>query len=273
MYVNGQGVERDLAKGLNLIMEAANQGYDVAQACALDVSIDMARAGDAGAMYNVGGMCLNGWGGEQDKNVCLKWLEEAVKLGHIRSAEMLNKIYTKGLYGIPRDKEKAAELRDVAKGFKKGINGRWARVIAREGTEDRLAFFYYELKVKDDELTGTMRDAKWKRIPIEDGQIDGNNISFKVPMKWEGMDMTHYHTGTFLGNALHLSITTDKGDGSEEGPPLTFAALRSRGDVNRFVGNALPTTSAGGGGNYTTDRLIDYGNSQDAWTGMTFIGN
>jgi len=58
-------------------------------------------------MYHVGGMCLKGWGGEQNKSVCLKWLEEAAKLGHEKSGIMLYKIYAKGMYGIIPDEEKA----------------------------------------------------------------------------------------------------------------------------------------------------------------------
>jgi beta-lactamase regulating signal transducer with metallopeptidase domain/tetratricopeptide (TPR) repeat protein len=237
MYVNGQGVEMDLTKGLRLIMEAANQGYDMAQACALDVSMDIARTGDTGAMYNVGGMCLKGWGGEQDKALCLKWLEEAARLGHINSAEILNKIYEKGQFGIPRDKEKAAEWKDVAEGFKKGIQGRWAEAPPR-AMGDQPLYLYFRFKVKDKKLTGSTlarstlagptQQAKYKKLSIEDGKIDGNNISFKVANRWDGMDVTHYYTGTFLGNALRLSYTTDMGDGSDAGSPMTFVAERYR---------------------------------------------
>ena len=263
MYVNGQGVEMDLTKGLRLIMEAANQGYDVAQACALDVSMDIAREGDTGAMYNVGGMCLKGWGGEQDKSVCLKWLEGAAKLGHIPSAKMLNKIYKKGQYGIPRDKERAAEWKDVAKGFKKGINGTWAGAIPI-GMEDQPQYFYYTFKVKDNKLTGSTRDAEWKRIPIEDAKFDGNNISFKVAMNRGGMDMTHYYTGVFLGNALRLSIITDKGDGSGEGPPATFVAKRNRRTLNRlYVGSSPPRWPEQ---NNYYERRMHHQNMTEAWS-------
>ena len=239
MYINGQGVEKDLTKGLSLIMEAANQGYDVARACALDVSMDMAVEGDTGAMYNVGGMCLKGWGGEQDKAVCLFWLEKAAKLGHIRSAEMLNKIHKKGQFGIPRDKEKAAEWKDVAKGFKKGIKGKWTGVIPGGMGQQRLSVFY-TFKVKDKKLTGSTRHANGT-FPIEDGKIDGNNISFKVAMRWGGRAVTHYYTGTFLGNALRLSYTTEMGDGSDAGPPTTFVRQRNRRTLQGYpyVGNTF----------------------------------
>jgi len=230
MYLNGQGVERDLTKGLGLIMEAANQGYDVAQACALNVFMDMAREGDTGAMYNVGGMCLKGWGGDQDKAVCLKWLEEAARLGHLPSAEMLNKIYSKGQFGIPRDKEKAAEWKDVAKGFEKGIEGKWAGAFPG-GMGHQPLYHSFTFKVKDRTLTGSClagstRYDKGKKYSLEDGKIDGHNIFFKVAMKWDGLDVTHYYTGTLLGNALRLSYTTDMSEGSDAVASTIFVRER-----------------------------------------------
>ena len=225
MYVTGQGVEMDFNKGLGLIMEAANQGYDMAQTYALNASLSLAKQGNTGAMYNVGGMCLKGWGGEQDKSVCLKWLGGAARLGHVRSGEMLNKIYKKGQFGISPDKEKAKEWKDVVKGFKKGLSGSWAGSIPGTGggMPMRLSFTF---KVKDDKLKGTTRGADFRLVPLEDCKIDGNDFSYKVTTKWQDSDMTHYYTGTFYGDLLEMSLTTDMGFGI--GPPTKFIARRSQ---------------------------------------------
>ena len=108
LYVNGQGTEKDFNKGLSLIMKAATQKYKPARIAAFKLCIDLANQGDTSAMYNVGYMCLNDWGGEHDNNVCLKWLENAAKLGHEKSLKILSKIYTEGMFGITPDAEKAA---------------------------------------------------------------------------------------------------------------------------------------------------------------------
>ena len=92
LYVNGQGVEQDLDKGLSWIMKAATQGYETARKIAFKLCLDLVNQGDTTVMYNLGNMCLNGWGGEYDTNVCLGWLENAGKIGHEKSSKMLAKI-------------------------------------------------------------------------------------------------------------------------------------------------------------------------------------
>ena len=59
-------------------------------------------------MYNMGYMCLNGWGGEMDADICVQWLDKAVSAGHMRSAKWLSKIYSEGKYGIKANEEKAS---------------------------------------------------------------------------------------------------------------------------------------------------------------------
>jgi hypothetical protein len=120
LYVNGQGVEKDGTKGLSWIMKAARQGYDQAKLRALSICLELANQGDAPAMYNVGVMCLNGWGGEQNTDVCIGWLESAAKNGHVRSAKVLSGIYAKGKFGITPDEEKASYWSNIAIGFEEG---------------------------------------------------------------------------------------------------------------------------------------------------------
>lgn len=114
LYFKGQGVERDVNKGLAMIMKAANQGHEQAKSIAAALNRELAAVGEVKAMYNMGYMCLNGWAGEQDSNSCIKWLEKAAENGHSRSAKVLSMIYTKGKFGITPDKEKASYWSDVA---------------------------------------------------------------------------------------------------------------------------------------------------------------
>lgn len=230
MYINGQGVEADQNKGLKLITAAASQGYDVAQATALKIYMDIARDGNTGAMYNVGGMCLKGWGGNQDKNACLEWLEGAARLGHIKSGEMLSKIYKEGRFGIPVDKEKASVWKGVAKGFEKGLDGTWGGSLpGNEGQPPMYLSFTF--KVEDNRLEGTTMDANRKRIPLKDCKIDGNDFSFRVSTKFQETDMTQYYTGTFGGDSLHMSLQTDMGSGP--GPQREFIATRRTTRIGR----------------------------------------
>ncbi|MFC1838635.1 tetratricopeptide repeat protein [Thermodesulfobacteriota bacterium] len=110
MYINGQGVESDANKGLAMIMDAAKQGNEIAKGLAAIYNMELAKAGDVKAMYNIGYMCLSGWTaeGEMDNEKCLDWLVTAAQNGHKRSAKVLSQIYAKGKFGIAKDEMKAA---------------------------------------------------------------------------------------------------------------------------------------------------------------------
>jgi hypothetical protein len=240
MYVNGQGVKMDFAKGLGLIMEAANQGYDMAQVCALDVSMDLARAGDTGAMYNVGGMCLKGWGGEQDKTVCLNWLEEAARLGHENSAKILNRIFTKGMVGISPDEEKATYWKNLLAAYDAGLDGTWSGEVPNPfGGPPMIQTFTFE--TKGNELTGSTPGFGGQKTELLDGKIDGKDFSFSTRTSFRGTKTITDYEGEFYGDTIKLTYITktkgprDAGPGSSlrttsdtESPPMTLIAKRSK---------------------------------------------
>jgi len=85
LIFRGAGVEKDTNKGLAMIMDAAKQGDEDAKKIAVDLNHELASMGDEKAMYNMGYMCLSGWGGEIESGQCLKWLEDAARMGHTRS--------------------------------------------------------------------------------------------------------------------------------------------------------------------------------------------
>ena len=114
LYVNGLGVEQDPTKGLSLIMKAANQGHEEARSNAYTLCYAEAQDGNLGAMHNVAYMCLHGWGGEVDPNNCIALLEVAATNGFTRSASALSQIYTKGMFGIAPDEDKASYWRSLA---------------------------------------------------------------------------------------------------------------------------------------------------------------
>ena len=107
MFYMGTGVEMDTNKGMAMIMDAAKQGDEEAKKNAVDLNHQLAKSGDEKAMYNMGYMCLSGWGGEIESGQCLKWLEDAANLGHTNSAKFLAHIYKNGKYGVTADQNKA----------------------------------------------------------------------------------------------------------------------------------------------------------------------
>ena len=222
MYIIGQGVEQDYTKGLSLIMNAGKMGYEPARVRALNSCLELAKQGDTAAMYNVGYMCLNKWGGEQDANSCIGWLETAAKLGHVRSGHVLSQIYTKNSFDIIPDKEKASYWDDMANGFAAGFDGTWTGIFSGMGGKPMT--ITYKFKGDGDALTGTVSGEPGQWIPIRDGKINGTKISFAVDVEYnKEMKITNDYTGLLLGNELQLSFIME---GAPE--PTTFVAKRVR---------------------------------------------
>jgi hypothetical protein len=236
MYVNGQGVEKDLDKGLSWIMKAATQGDETAKRIAFKLHLDIVNQGDATVMYNCGYMCLNGWGGEHDANDCLRWLENAGKIGHEKSSRMLANIYTEGLYGITPDEEKATYWSNLSASFAAGVDGEWSWESPGKGGPPIKLTFTFE--TDGNNLTGTILGFGGQKYKLRDGKIDGNDFSFRVKSNFGGMSTTTEYTGTFLGDRLKLTYTTKMNtprrrvasvattSGGGESPPVTFIAKR-----------------------------------------------
>lgn len=226
LYVNGKGVEQDITKGLSLIMKAGTQGYEAARVRALNLCLELGKDGNPTAIYNVGYMCLNGWGGKQDANDCIGWLETAASLGHIKSATVLSSIYTKGSFGIAPDKEKASYFSDLAAGFTAGIDGTWTGTVPGTMGGQPMTLTY-NFKRDGDTLTGATSGEPGLWTPIRDGKVDGTKISFACDVEFNKMKMTINYTGVLLGNELRLSYKNDMSGGFGGGaPPQTTLIAR-----------------------------------------------
>jgi hypothetical protein len=191
LYVNGQGVEKDDTEGLSWIMKAARQGYAEARSSALSICLDLANQGDATAMYNVGYMCLQGWGEEQDPNVCIGWLETAAKSGHVRSAKVLSGIYAKGEFGITPDEEKASYWSNLPAEFAADIDGTRIEEAPDQGGP----------------ITEPTFDSDAKEYILEDTIVIGSLISLK--REWERAEELKFEIFNSLNSTDEFDITCE----------------------------------------------------------------
>jgi hypothetical protein len=171
LYVNGQGVEKDDTEGLSWVMKAARLGYDEAMLRAISICLDLATQGDATAIYNLGYMCLHGWGGEQDPNVCIGWLERAAKSGHDHSAKVLSGIYAKGKFGITPDEEKASYWSNLPEAFAADIDRTWSREVPVQGGPPTKPSFDSDAReyiLEDVIVTGSLFSLKTEAIKAQD---------------------------------------------------------------------------------------------------------
>jgi hypothetical protein len=192
LYINGHGVEKDDTKGLSWIMKSARQGYDQARSRALSIYSELADQGDASAMYNLGYMCLHGWGGEQDTDIGIGWLESAAKNGHDHSAKVLSGIYAEGKFGITPDEDKASFWSNPPVESASGIDGTWSREAPVQGgppTEYTFDSNAREYILEDTIVTGSLLSLKMEGIRAEDLKFEIFNTlnstdDFDITCEW-----------------------------------------------------------------------------------------
>jgi hypothetical protein len=88
----------------------------------------------------------------------------------------------------------------AAFGFAADVSGRW------EGTapmpEGPMAVIY-TLRTDGATLTGTVQAAGME-LPISDGQVNGEELSFKVVVEVEGSQYLHH--GKFTGDTMQMAV-------------------------------------------------------------------
>ena len=152
-----------------------------------------------------------GLGGKQDSGACLEWLENAGRLGHEQSIELLAKTYTNGLYGITPDEEKATYWNNLRAAFEAGIDGTWSGKALLDGGQTVKTV--YTFKAKGNTLTGyVVEQQDSPSIRIKNGKIDRNDLSFSYDMHLGIGKVTFLFNGLFLGDKLQLSYTHTAGE-------------------------------------------------------------
>ncbi len=91
--------------------------------------------------------------------------------------------------------------------------GKWvAEMPGRDGNTMKQT---YDLKVDGSTLTGTVSGGRGGETPIQNGKVDGNNISFEVTRSRGGDSFTMKYTGTIDGDTLKLAWTGPNGQARE----------------------------------------------------------
>jgi hypothetical protein len=63
----------------------------------------------------------------------------------------------------------------------------------------------FNFKADGSTLSGSMGGADGAQVPIKNGKIDGNRISFNVSVDFGGMSLEFVYTGTVSGDTLEMS--------------------------------------------------------------------
>jgi hypothetical protein len=99
------------------------------------------------------------------------------------------------------------------------ISGKWvAQVPGRGGNTQETTFTF---KAAGATLTGSM-SGRQAEMPISDGKINGDNISFTVKIDRGGQTMTMNYTGTVAGNEIKMKREAGQGQ------PVEFVAKKAQ---------------------------------------------
>jgi hypothetical protein len=101
------------------------------------------------------------------------------------------------------------------------VSGKWTAQVPGRGGQAREATFNF--KVDGSTLTGTV-SGRGGDMPISDGKIDGDTISFTQTMEFNGNTMKFMYTGKVSGDEIKFTRTRDGGDGQAQ----EFSAKRAQ---------------------------------------------
>lgn len=100
--------------------------------------------------------------------------------------------------------------------FAADVTGKWvASVPGRDGQTRDIA---YNLKADGDKLTGTTTGFQGREIELSDGKIDGDNISFKTKIEFNGNTMVMVYKGVVSGDEIKF---TQQREGAEQSRQFT----------------------------------------------------
>jgi len=108
------------------------------------------------------------------------------------------------------------------------VTGTWIAEMAGQGGGGQGITITFNLKADGAALTGTV-EAMGNANEIDEGKIDGDNISFTQTIDMQGNEMKISYKGTVSGDEMKLTFTMEGGMGGPGGegmPPMEVTAKR-----------------------------------------------
>ena len=88
--------------------------------------------------------------------------------------------------------------------FGADVDGKWTGSIA--GPDGNGMAVSYTFKADGNTLTGTTTGPDNSTIPLKNGKIDGNNISFSISIDMGGQEMKMDFKGVVSGDQIKISF-------------------------------------------------------------------
>lgn len=102
--------------------------------------------------------------------------------------------------------------------FAADVSGTWKGTSQSQfGTNERTFVF----KVDGNKLTGETSSERFGKSTIEDGKVDGDNLSFTITVNYEGNDAKVSYKGKVSGDTIKFTVEVP---GMDE--PIIYTAKR-----------------------------------------------
>lgn len=97
--------------------------------------------------------------------------------------------------------------------FAADVNGKWVAQVPGRGGETREATFTF--KADGNQLTGSVTTPRGE-MPISDGKIDGDDISFSQVLEFNGNQVKLNFKGKVSGDVIKFTRQREGGDRVQE---------------------------------------------------------
>jgi hypothetical protein len=105
--------------------------------------------------------------------------------------------------------------------FAADVTGKWtASQPGRNGTREVT----YNFKADGDKLTGTTTGFQGQELPITDGKVTGDTISFTTKVEFNGNSFVMSYKGKISDDEIKFSVQREGGDQ----PAREFTAKRAK---------------------------------------------
>lgn len=103
------------------------------------------------------------------------------------------------------------------------VTGKWTGEAEGPNGSFTLKF---DFKQSGDKLTGSMEGPQGEPMTINDGKVDGDNVSFSITFEGGGNQMKIIHSGAVKGDEMTLNVKFDGGPGGEGPGPVTLKRVK-----------------------------------------------
>jgi hypothetical protein len=93
--------------------------------------------------------------------------------------------------------------------FAADVNGKWVAQVPGRGGETREATFTF--KADGNQLTGSVTTPRGD-VPISDGKVEGDDISFAQVMEFNGNQVKLLYKGKVAGNEIKFTRQREGGE-------------------------------------------------------------